>query len=188
MKTAQEFSSGNIIKMGEEVFIIQKAAFSKSGRNAAVVKFKMKNLITGQIREEVVKAADKFEDVRLEKNTMQFLYALDDEYNFMDNETFEQIAFREDDLGDALNYLVEEMNLDILFYEGKAVGVEVPRVVEREITYTEPGLRGDTTGKVTKPASISTGYELQVPLFINIGDVIRIDTRTGEYMERVNSK
>jgi len=186
MKTAQEFSSGNIIKMGEDVFIIQKAAFSKSGRNAAIVKLKMKNLITGQVKEDVVKASDKFDDVRLDKNTMQFLYMSDDEYNFMDNETFEQIAFRADDLGDALNYLIEEMTLDILFYEGKPVGVEVPRTVERAVTYTEPGLRGDTTGKVTKPATIETGYELQVPLFVNIGDVIRIDTRTGEYMERVN--
>lgn len=186
MKTAQEFSSGNIIKMGSDVFIIQKAAFNKSGRNAAVVKFKLKNLITGQIKEEVVKASDKFESVRLDKANMQFLYSSDEDYNFMDNETFEQLALSKDDLGDAINFLQEEMLIEVLFYEGKPVGIEVPRTVEREVSYTEPGLRGDTTGKVTKPATIETGYELQVPLFVNIGDLIRIDTRTGEYMERVN--
>ncbi len=188
MKTAQELNSGNIIKMGDDVFIILKAAYNKSGRNAAVVKMKLKNLITGQIKEEVVKAADKFEDIRLDKAKMQYLYGMDGDYNFMNNETFEQIALTEEDLGDAINFLVEEMEIEVLFYEERPVGIELPTTVEREVTYTEPGLRGDTTGKVTKPASIATGYELQVPLFVNIGDIIKIDTRNGQYMERVNNK
>ncbi|MBZ4683713.1 MAG: translation elongation factor [Fusobacteriales bacterium] len=186
MKTAQEFSSGNIIKMGNDVFFILKATFNKSGRNAAVMKFKLKNVITGQIKEEVVKAGDKFDDIRLDKKAMQFLYEMDGDYNFMDQETFDQIALRKEDLEDAPKYLVEEMVIDVLFYEGKPVGIELPTTVEREVTYTEPGLRGDTTGKVMKPATIETGYELQVPLFVNIGDVIKIDTRNGEYVERVN--
>jgi elongation factor P len=188
LKTAQEISSGNIIKIGEEVFIILKATYNKSGRNSAVVKFKMKNLITGQIKEDVMKAADKLEDIRLDKKTMQFLYEVGGDYNFMDQETFEQIALTADDLGDSTNYLKEEMFIDILLYEERPVGVELPNSVEREVTYTEPGLRGDTTGKVLKPATIETGYELSVPLFVNIGDVIRIDTRNGEYLERVNNK
>jgi elongation factor P len=188
LKTAQEVSTGNILKIGTDIFIILKATYNKSGRNSAVVKFKMKNLITGQIKEEVVKAGDKLEDIRLDKKTMQFLYEVGGDYNFMDQETFEQIDLTADDLGDAVNYLKEEMFIDVLLYEERPVGVELPNSVEREVTYTEPGLRGDTTGKVLKPATIETGYELNVPLFVNIGDIIRIDTRNGEYLERVNNK
>ncbi len=186
MKTAQEIRSGNTIKIGNDVLIVLKSEFNKSGRNAAVVKFKFKNLITGQISETVLKAADKVDDVRLDRRTMQYLYNDGEAYHFMDQTSFEQIPLTKEDLGDAVNYLKDEMNIDVLLYEEKPVGVELPTIVEREVTYTEPGLRGDTSGKVTKPATIDTGYELQVPIFVNIGDVIRIDTRTGEYMDRVN--
>ena len=117
---------------------------------------------------------------------MQFLYEIDGEYNFMDQETFEQIALRTEDLGDAVNFLEEEMIIQVLMYEGTPVGVELPNTVIREVTYTEPGLKGDTIGRATKPATIANGYSLQVPLFVVIGDKIKIDTRTGEYIERAN--
>lgn len=185
MKVAQEIRSGNTIKIGDNPFIILKAEFNKSGRNSAVMKFKMKNLMTGQITETVMKAADKIEDIRLDRKNTKYSYSTGDSYVFMDQETWEEIYLTNEDLGDSLNYLEEEMDLDVIFYESTPVGVELPTFVEREVTYCEAGLRGDTTGKVTKPATISTGYELQVPIFVNQGDWIKIDTRTGDYMERV---
>lgn len=124
------------------------------------------------------------DDIILDRNQMQFLYETDGEYNFMDQETFEQIALTEEDLGDAKNFLEEEMIIQVLMYEGTPVGVELPNTVVREVTYTEPGLKGDTIGRATKPATVSTGYTLQVPLFVAIGDKIEIDTRTGEYIGR----
>lgn len=184
MKNAQEISSGSILKINNEIFMIQKATFNKSGRNSAIMKFKMKNLITGQVKEETMKASDKVDDVRLDRKTMQFLYEADGGYNFMDQTTFEQIELTVDDLGDATNYIIEEMPIDVLMYDERPVGVELPKSVEREITYTEPGLRGDTTGRAMKTATIETGYELLVPLFIKMGEKIKIDTRTGEYLER----
>ena len=109
---------------------------------------------------------------------------LDGEYHFLDQETLDQTTLSNEDLGDAVNFLVEEMVIQVLMYEGRPVGVELPTTVVREVTYTEPGLKGDTIGRSTKPATISTGYTLQVPLFVQIGDKLRIDTRTGEYVER----
>ena len=126
------------------------------------------------------------DDIILDRNQMQFLYETDGEYNFMDQESFEQITLSAEDLGDAVNFLEEEMIIQVLMYEGTPVGVELPNTVIREVTYTEPGLKGDTIGRAAKPATVSTGYELQVPLFVAIGDKIKIDTRTGEYIERAN--
>ena len=184
MRIAQEFKAGSTIKIGNDVLLVLKSEFSKSGRNAAVVKFKFKNLITGQISETVMKAADKIDEVRLDRRVMQYLYNDGEQYHFMDQENYEQIGLTDNDLGDSVNFLKEEMNIDVLLYEGRPVGVELPNHVDREVTYTEPGLRGDTTGNVTKPATIEGGYELQVPIFINISESIKIDTRTGLYLER----
>ena len=131
-------------------------------------------------------ATELMDDIILDRNQMQFLYETDGEYNFMDQESFEQITLSAEDLGDAVNFLEEEMIIQVLMYEGTPVGVELPNTVIREVTYTEPGLKGDTIGRATKPATVSTGYELQVPLFVAIGDKIKIDTRTGEYIERAN--
>ena len=131
-------------------------------------------------------ATELMDDIILDRNQMQFLYEIDGEYNFMDQETFEQITLSTEDLGDAVNFLEEEMIIQVLMYEGTPVGVELPNTVVREVTYTEPGLKGDTIGRATKPATVSTGYTLQVPLFVAIGDKIKIDTRTGEYIERAN--
>jgi elongation factor P len=134
--------------------------------------------------ETVYRAGEKFDDVVLERKQMQYLYGNDDFYTFMDQETYEQMDLTKEDLGDALNYLQEQMTIDVIVYEGKAVGVELPIVVECKITYTEPAVRGDTGGKVLKAATIETGYEIQVPLYVNIGDKVKMDTRTNEFMSR----
>lgn len=185
MKEAQDLRSGNVVKIGNDLHLILNAAYNKGGRNAAVMKMKMKNLTTGSVSETVYKAADKFNHVTLDKKEMQFLYEQDGLYTFMDQETYDQIELTRDDLGDAINFLKEQMIIDVSLYEGRAVGIELPTSVEMEITFTEPGFKGDSSGRVLKPAKVQSGYELQVPLFCEIGEIIRIDTRSGEYLERV---
>lgn len=185
MKFAQDLRAGNIIKIGKDLFVIMKAEYFRAARCNAVMKTKYKNMTTGSVSEVVFKIDEKLDDVRLDKRIMQFLYEVDDRYAFMDQETFDQIEITKEDIGDNIRYIKEQADVDILFYEGKPVSVEVPKAVELEITYTETGLRGDTSGKVLKPATLETGYELQVPIFCNIGDKIRIDTLTGQYVERV---
>ena len=185
MKIAQELRAGSTIKIGNDPFVVLKAEYNKSGRNAAVVKFKMKNLISGNISDAVYKADDKMDDIKLDKVKAIYSYQNGDSYIFSNPETWEEIELKGEDLGDALNYLEEEMPLDVVYYESTAVAVELPTFVEREVTYTELGLRGDTSGKVMKPARINTGFEVQVPLFVEQGEWIKIDTRTNEYVERV---
>ena len=186
MKIAQELRAGTVIKIGSDVLIVQKAEYSKSGRNAAVVKLKFKNLLTGASTENVLKASDKVEDIRLDKKKMAFSYENAGSYAFQDQVTWDTVDLTAEDLGDALKYLEENMEIEVVFYEERAVGIELPTSVDREVIYTEPGLRGDTTGRALKPARLSTGFEIMVPLFINQGEIIKIDTRTHEYVERVN--
>jgi elongation factor P len=184
MKQAQELRVGNVIMIGKEPMVVQKAEYNKSGRNAAVVKMKLKNLLTDAPSESVFKADDKFEVVTLERKEVTYSYFADPMYVFMDAE-FNQYEVEKDNMGDALNYLEDGMACEVVFYNGKAISVELPTTVVREITYTEPAVRGDTTGKVLKPAKIATGFEVAVPLFCEIKDKIEIDTRTGEYRNRV---
>lgn len=190
MKPAMELRQGSTYRKDGVPYIILKADRhqSTSGKKAraAEMKFKIRDLISGKTQEITVLTTDIMDDIILDRFQMQFLYQMDGEYNFMNQETFEQIVLNEEELGDAVNYLVEEMVIQVLMYEEKPVGVELPNTVIREITYTEPGLKGDTIGRATKPATINTGYQLQVPLFCEIGDKIKIDTRTGEYVERAN--
>ena len=184
MKTAQELRVGNVVMVGTEPLVVQKAEYNKSGRNSAVVKLKFKNLLTGSGSEQVSKADEKFEVVVLDKKECTYSYFADPMYVFMDEE-YNQYEVEAESMGDALNYLDEGMTVEVVFYEGRAISVELPTIIVREITYTEPAVKGDTSGKVLKPAKISTGYELAVPLFCNIGDKIEIDTRTNEYRSRV---
>jgi elongation factor P len=184
MKLAQEVRAGNVIMVGKDPMVVQKAEFTKSGRNASVVKMKMKNLLSGSGTETVYRADDKFETVQLEKKEVTYSYFSDPMYVFMDNE-FNQFDVEKDNLGDALMYLEEGLPCELTFYEGKAISVELPNSVDREVVYTEPAVKGDTSGKVMKPAKLATGYEIQVPLFVTTGDKIEIDTRTGEYKRRV---
>lgn len=184
MKEAQDLRAGNCVKINNNLFIILRAIYNKGARGASSVKMKMKNLATGSASETVYRASDKFDDIILERKQMSYLYGNDGFYTFMDQETYEQMDLTSEDLGDALHYLKEQMIIDVIVYEQKAVGVELPITVEAEITYTEPAVKGDTSGKVLKTAKIETGYEVQVPLYCSIGDKIKIDTRTDEFISR----
>ncbi|HEY9459497.1 MAG TPA: elongation factor P [Paralcaligenes sp.] len=184
MKTAQELRVGNVVMIGHDAQVVLKAEYNKSGRNSAVVKLKFKNLLTGSGGELVYKADEKFEIVVLENKECTYSYYADPMYVFMDEE-YNQHEIEADSVGDALNYLEEGMKVQVVFYEGRAISVDLPTIVVREITYTEPAVRGDTSGKVLKPAKINTGMDINVPLFCAIGDKIEIDTRTGEYRSRV---
>ncbi len=184
MKTAQELRVGNVFMVGNDPMVVLKAEYSKSGRNSSVVKMKSKNLLTESPSEAVYKADDKFEVVVLEKKEVTYSYFADPMYVFMDSE-YNQFEIEAETMTEALNFLEDGMECEVVFYNGKAISVELPNSVVREITYTEPAVKGDTSGKVMKPAKISTGFELPVPLFCGSGDKIEIDTRTLEYKNRV---
>ncbi|HAT41387.1 MAG TPA: elongation factor P [Rheinheimera sp.] len=183
MKTAQEVRAGNVIMVDNEPMVVQKAEFNKSGRNAAVVKMKLKGLLSGQGTETVYRADDKFEQVMLDTKEVTYSYFSDPMYVFMDAE-YNQYEIEADNMTDALKYLVPEMPCSVVFYGERAISVDLPTIVVREVTYTEPAARGDTSGKVMKIAKIETGFELSVPAFVEIGDKIEIDTRTDEYRSR----
>ncbi|MGB9128395.1 MAG: elongation factor P [Thiobacillus sp.] len=186
MKIAQELRAGNVVMIGKDPMVVQKAEFSKSGRNSSVVKMKLKNLLTGSGMESVYRADDKFETVNLERKECTYSYFADPLYVFMDSD-YNQYEVEGENLGDALNYLDDGMPVEVVFYDGKAISVEMPTTVVREVEYTEPAVRGDTSGKVMKPARIKpTGYELPVAAFVEIGDMIEIDTRTNEFKRRAN--
>ena len=185
MKTAQELRVGNVIMIGNDPMVVIKAEYNKSGRNAAVVKLKMKNLLTGSGTESVYRADDKFEIQVLERTEVTYSYFSDPAYVFMDHE-YNQYEVDGENMGDALNYLEEGMPCEVVMYNGRAISVELPTTLVREVEYTEPAVRGDTSGKVLKPARITpTGFEVQVPAFVETGDKIEIDTRNGEYRSRV---
>jgi elongation factor P len=185
MKTAQELRAGNVIMVGKDPLVVQKAEFSKSGRNASVVKMKLKNLLTGAASETVYKADEKFDTVSLERKECTYSYFADPMYVFMDAE-YNQYEVEADNMSDALPYLDDGLPVEVVFYEGKALSIEMSNTVVREVEYTEPAVKGDTSGKVMKPCRIKpTGHTIQVPAFVEIGDKIEIDTRTGEYKNRV---
>ena len=189
MKTAQEVRVGNVIMVDSSPMVIHKSEYnvSKSGRrqNAAIVKMKMRNLLTGNTTETIFQATDKFDLIILEKKEVTFSYFAEPNYIFLDAE-FNQYEIEKDNMGEALKFLEDGMECDVVFYEDKPISVELPNSVVREITYTEPAVKGDTTsGKVLKQAKISTDFELMVPLFCETGDKIEIDTRTFEYKNRV---
>jgi elongation factor P len=184
MKIAQEIRAGNVIMIGKDPMVVQKAEFTKSGRNASVVKMKLKNLLSGSGTETVYRADEKFDVIQLEKKEVTYSYFADPMYVFMDGE-FNQFDVEKENMEEALPYLADGLACQLTFYDGKAISVELPTSVVREVTYTEPAVKGDTSGKVLKPAKIGSGFEVPVPLFVVIGDKIEIDTRTGEYRRRV---
>ena len=183
MKTAQEIRVGNVIQVGKDPLVVLRAEFNKSGRNASVVKMKLRNLLSGSTSETVYRADEKFDMVTLDRKEVTYSYYADPSYVFMD-EDFNQYEVDRESMGDALNYLEDGMKLEVVIYDGRPISVEIPQTVVREIEYTEPAVRGDTSGKVLKPARLKTGYEIPVPLFCATGDKIEIDTRTGEYRSR----
>ena len=187
MKTAQEIRAGNVIMFGNDPMVVLKTEFNKSGRNSAVVKMKLKNLLSGAGTETVFKADDKLDVVQLERKECTYSYFADPMYVFMDTE-YNQYDIEKENLGDTLNYMVDGMEdvCEVTFYNGKAISVELPTAVVSEVEYTEPAVRGDTSGKVTKPAKlVGTDFTISVADFVKIGDKIEIDTRTGEFKRRV---
>ena len=185
MKTAQELRAGNVFMVGSEPMVVQKSEYNKSGRNSAVVKMKLKNLLTGAATESVYKADEKFDVVVLDRKQCNYSYFADPMYVFMDQE-FEQYEIEAENMGDALNYIVDGMEdiCEVTFYNGKAISVEMPTMVVREVEYTEPAVKGDTSGKVMKPARLVGGAEISVPAFVENGDKIEIDTRSNEFRKR----
>ncbi len=183
MKTAQEIRVGNVVMVDSQPMVVLRTEYTKSGRNSSVCKMKMKNLLTETGYESVYKADDKFDVVVLDRRDATYSYFSDPLYVFMDSE-YNQYEVEGDSLGDAFNYLEDGMECEVVFYDDKAISVALPNTVVREITYTEPAVKGDTSGKVLKPAKIATGFVVNVPLFVGQGDKIEIDTRTGEYKSR----
>ena len=184
MKIAQEIRAGNVIMQNGQPWVVLKTEYSRGGRNAATVRMKLKSLLNNQGTELVFKADDKMDQIVLEKKDCTYSYFADPMYVWMDGE-YNQYEVEADNMGDALNYLEDGMPAEVVFYEGKAISVEIPTSLEREITWTEPAVKGDTSGKVLKPAKLATGFEIGVPIFVAQGDKVEIDTRTGEYRRRV---
>jgi elongation factor P len=183
MKIAQEIRSGNVIMVGKDPMVVQKAEFTKSGRNASVVKMKLRNLLAGGALETVYRADEKFEMVTLDRKEVTYSYFADPLYVFMDGE-FNQYEVQADAMGDALNYVEDGMPAELVIYDGRPIAVEIPQTIVREIAYTEPAVKGDTSGKVLKPAKLKTGFVVPVPLFCDTGDKIEIDSASGEYRSR----
>jgi elongation factor P len=188
MKIAQELRAGNVVMVNNQPLVVQKCEYSRSGRSGSVVKFKFKNLLSGTPSEAVYSADDKFDQIILDKKECTYSYYADPMYVFMDEE-YNQYEVEADNMGDVVNYIVDGMEdkCEVTFYEGKAISVELPNTIVREVEYTEPAVRGDTSGKVMKPAKLKgSGYELPVAAFIEIGDKIEIDTRSNEFKKRAN--
>ena len=184
MISAGEFRNGVTFDMDGQVMQIIEFQHVKPGKGAAFVRTKLRNVISGAVVERTFNPTDKFPPAFVERKEMQYLYSDGDLYYFMDLETYEQLPVKVSILGDEFKFVKENMNCKILSYKGSVFGVEIPTFVELEVTDTEPGFRGDTATNVTKPATLETGAIIKVPLFIDNGDVLKIDTRTGEYLER----
>ena len=184
MVSAGDFRNGVTFEMDGNVYQIIEFQHVKPGKGAAFVRTKIRNVIAGSVVEKTFNPSDKFPTAYIERKPMQYLYSDGDLYYFMDMETYEQQPIDKSKLGPAFQFVKENMEVKVLSYKGNVFGVEPPNFVELEVTETDPGFKGDTATNATKPATLETGAEIKVPLFINQGDMIRIDTRTGEYMER----
>ena len=184
MITAGDFRNGVTFEEDGNVCQIVEFQHVKPGKGAAFVRAKVRNVITGGVVEKTYRPTDKFEKAHIERKDMQYLYNDGELFYFMDVETYDQMPLSESQLGDALKFVKENEMVKLLIYKGNVFGVEPPNFVELVVTETEPGFKGDTSTGATKPATLETGATINVPLFIDIDDVIRVDTRTGSYMER----
>ncbi|NLB88094.1 MAG: elongation factor P [Syntrophomonadaceae bacterium] len=185
MISVNDFKTGVSIELEGQAYVVVDFQHVKPGKGAAFVRAKLKNLSSGGVVEKTFRAGEKVAKAHLDRREMQYLYSDSDGYIFMDNETYEQITISADTIGDGVKWLLENMNIHVLIFQNKIIGVDLPNFVELKVVETEPGVKGDTATGATKNATLETGAVVQVPLFVNEGDVLRIDTRTGEYMERV---
>ncbi len=184
MVSAGDFKNGVTIEMDNNIFVIVEFQHVKPGKGAAFVRTKIKNLKTGAVIEKSFRPTEKFENAHIERKDMQYLYADGDLFYFMDNETYEQVGITEENLDGALKFVKENETVKIMSHNGKIFGVEPPISVVLEVSHTEPGVAGNTAQGASKPATLETGATVYVPLFINIGDQLKIDTRSGEYISR----
>lgn len=185
MISVNDLRTGLTIELEGSLYTVVEFMHVKPGKGAAFVRTKLKNIESGATIERTFRAGERVNRAHIETKEMQYLYNTGDDYHFMDSETFEQVVIGSDLLEDASAFLKDNMNVHVQFYQGKPIGVELPTFVELEVTHTEPGFKGDTATGGTKPATLETGFVVQVPLFVNQGDIIRVDTRTKEYLSRV---
>ena len=183
---AGDFRNGTTFELDSQVYRVVEFQHVKPGKGAAFVRTKLKNVIAGTTMEKTFNPSEKVEEVSITTSEMQYLYNDGDTYTFMDNNTYEQVELKKEQIEDILPYLLDNMNVRVLSYKGNIFGVEAPTFVELEVTYTEPGIKGSTATGTTKPATVETGATVLVPLFIGTGEMIKIDTRTGEYLSRAN--
>lgn len=184
MISVNDLRPGLTIELEGSVWQVIEFLHVKPGKGVAFVRTKLKNLQTGVVLERTFRAGERVEQARVDYRTMQFLYKTDSEYVVMDMESYEQINLSAETLGDATKFLKENMELEVALYHGQPIGVELPTTVELAVVDTDPGLKGDTASGGSKPATLETGAVVQVPLFVNVGDVVRVDTRSGEYLSR----
>ncbi|CEP66048.1 Translation elongation factor P/YeiP [Moorella glycerini] len=184
MISTNDFRTGLTIEVDGEVYSVIEFMHVKPGKGSAFVRTKLKNRRTGAVIERTFRAGEKVNRAHIERREMQYLYNDGENYYFMDTETYEQLSLRKDQLDEAVKYLKDNMNIYVLLYQGETIGIELPNFVELKVVETEPGIKGDTATGGSKNAVLETGAVIQVPLFIEVGDVVRIDTRTGAYIER----
>ncbi len=184
MISVNDLRNGMTIEMDGTVYQVIEFLHVKPGKGAAFVRTKLKNILTGATIETSFRAGEKVEQANVDRREYQFLYADQGVWVFMNNETFEQIELTKEQVGNAPNFLLENMTVQIASWKGQVIGVDLPNTVELKVVETEPGFKGDTATGTYKPAKLETGYVVQVPLFVNTGDVIKVDTRTGEYLSR----
>jgi len=185
MLTASDLRKGLKVQIDGNPYIVTDFEFSKPGKGQALYRTKMRNMISGNQLVKTYRSNDKFEKAELEERKMQFLYSQGNEFHFMDTENFEQLVLTREQLGDNTHFLIDNMELDVVFYDSQPIDVTLPIFVNLAVTKADPWAKGDTSGNDTKPVTVQTGYELQVPPFVEEGDKIQIDTRTGEYVTRV---
>lgn len=173
------------IQLDGEPYTVIDFQFVKPGKGVAFTRTRLKNMITGNVLDRTFRSGEKIESASLEEHSMQFLYSSDNTYHFMNTETYEQIELDENQVGEAKDYLVENLEVEVLFFKGQSIGMNLPNFVELQVIETEPGVKGDTVTGGNKPALMHTGAKIQVPIFINEGEWILVDTRTGAYVERV---
>jgi len=182
--STNDLRTGLTVEIDGDAWSVIEFQHVKPGKGAAFVRTKMKNLRTGSVQERTFNAGEKLSRARVDSREMQYLYKLDNEYTFMDTESFEQMTMQAADLGNGVNYLIENMNIQVQIFDDKVIGIDLPNVVELKIAQTDPGVRGDTATGGSKPATLETGAVIRVPFFVNIGDVVRVDTRSNEYLGR----
>lgn len=185
MVSTSEFRNGMVLRIEGQLFFMVEFEPFKPGKGAAVVRTRLKNVKTGSVIDRTFRSGDKVEDIRLERRKMQFLYKLDELYFFMDSKTYDQFELTSEMVGEAVKYLKENEIVNVMIVENRAMGIELPIFVELAVVQTDPGIRGDTATGGSKPAVVETGATVQVPLFVETGNLLKIDTRTDSYVERV---